>query len=162
MEGIVAQVRKTGLIKGVSDALNRAGLPCPRGTWNHILPTLDHAQLDRKLDPGRGKRFSGSGRRGRGHRFQGGRGSLKPVVRLHQERDLNKRALIYGFPYQLQALRSALLDLAEQHTNTIVGDAWMSGKIEIFSQRIAGFGYADCPGHPAWLPLFTRAQNPLR
>jgi biotin/methionine sulfoxide reductase len=27
-----------------------------------------------------------------------------------------------------------------------------SGKIEIFSKVIAGFGYADCPGHPAWLP----------
>jgi hypothetical protein len=27
-----------------------------------------------------------------------------------------------------------------------------SGKIEIFSQTIAGFGYPDCPGHPAWLP----------
>jgi len=27
-----------------------------------------------------------------------------------------------------------------------------SGKIEIFSSEIAGFGYADCPGHPAWLP----------
>ena len=26
-----------------------------------------------------------------------------------------------------------------------------SGKIEIFSQRIAGFNYADCPGHPTWL-----------
>ncbi|MGY6635442.1 MAG: molybdopterin-dependent oxidoreductase [Alkalilacustris sp.] len=26
-----------------------------------------------------------------------------------------------------------------------------SGRIEIFSQTIAGFGYADCPGHPAWL-----------
>ncbi|MDQ8727736.1 molybdopterin guanine dinucleotide-containing S/N-oxide reductase [Bradyrhizobium sp. LHD-71] len=26
-----------------------------------------------------------------------------------------------------------------------------SGKIEIFSKTIAGFGYADCPGHPAWL-----------
>jgi len=26
-----------------------------------------------------------------------------------------------------------------------------SGKIEIFSERIAGFGYADCPGHPVWL-----------
>src|SRR5690606_5285569 len=25
-----------------------------------------------------------------------------------------------------------------------------SGKIEIFSERIAAFGYADCPGHPAW------------
>jgi biotin/methionine sulfoxide reductase len=27
-----------------------------------------------------------------------------------------------------------------------------SGKIEIASGTIAGFGYADCPGHPAWLP----------
>lgn len=27
-----------------------------------------------------------------------------------------------------------------------------SGKIEIFSEVIAGFGYADCPGHPIWLP----------
>ncbi|MBO9464620.1 molybdopterin-dependent oxidoreductase [Tropicibacter sp. R15_0] len=27
-----------------------------------------------------------------------------------------------------------------------------SGKIEIFSETIAGFGYADCAGHPKWLP----------
>ncbi|MEM7347800.1 MAG: molybdopterin-dependent oxidoreductase [Chloroflexota bacterium] len=27
-----------------------------------------------------------------------------------------------------------------------------SGKIEIFSQTIANFGYEDCLGHPAWLP----------
>ena len=27
-----------------------------------------------------------------------------------------------------------------------------SGKIEIMSATIAGFGYDDCPGHPAWLP----------
>jgi len=26
-----------------------------------------------------------------------------------------------------------------------------SGKIEIFSERIAGFGYDDCPGHATWL-----------
>jgi biotin/methionine sulfoxide reductase len=26
-----------------------------------------------------------------------------------------------------------------------------SGKIEIFSQTIAGFNYDDCPGHPTWL-----------
>lgn len=26
-----------------------------------------------------------------------------------------------------------------------------SGKIEIYSQRIAEYGYADCPPHPAWL-----------
>lgn len=27
-----------------------------------------------------------------------------------------------------------------------------SGKVQIWSPTIAGFGYADCPGHPAWLP----------
>ncbi|HWL71448.1 MAG TPA: molybdopterin-dependent oxidoreductase [Geminicoccus sp.] len=26
-----------------------------------------------------------------------------------------------------------------------------SGRIELFSEKIAGFGYPDCPGHPAWL-----------
>lgn len=26
-----------------------------------------------------------------------------------------------------------------------------SGRIEIFSERIASFGYADCPGHPTWM-----------
>lgn len=27
-----------------------------------------------------------------------------------------------------------------------------SGRVEIASETIAGFGYADCPGHPTWLP----------
>jgi biotin/methionine sulfoxide reductase len=27
-----------------------------------------------------------------------------------------------------------------------------SGLIEIFSETVDGFGYADCPGHPVWLP----------
>ena len=27
-----------------------------------------------------------------------------------------------------------------------------SGKIEIYSEEIAGFGYDDCAGHPAWFP----------
>ncbi|MSO64746.1 MAG: molybdopterin guanine dinucleotide-containing S/N-oxide reductase [Alphaproteobacteria bacterium] len=26
-----------------------------------------------------------------------------------------------------------------------------SGKIEIYSEKIAGFGYDDCPGHPTWM-----------
>lgn len=29
-----------------------------------------------------------------------------------------------------------------------------SGKIEIFSETISSFGYADCPGHPVWLEPF--------
>src|SRR5712671_533475 len=35
-----------------------------------------------------------------------------------------------------------------------------SGKIEIASATIAGFGYADCPGHPAWLPSAEGAGSP--
>ena len=27
-----------------------------------------------------------------------------------------------------------------------------TGKIEVWSETIASFGYADCPGHPTWLP----------
>ena len=29
--------------------------------------------------------------------------------------------------------------------------ATASGKIELFCETIAGFGYDDCPGHPAWM-----------
>ena len=38
-----------------------------------------------------------------------------------------------------------------------------SGKIEIHSNAIAGFGYDDCPPHPAWLPSTepTTARHPL-
>lgn len=32
-----------------------------------------------------------------------------------------------------------------------------SGKIEIVSERIASFGYEDCPGHPTWL---TKSEVP--
>jgi biotin/methionine sulfoxide reductase len=35
-----------------------------------------------------------------------------------------------------------------------------SGRIEIASQTIAGFGYADCPAHPVWLPPVEGAGSP--
>ncbi|MFN3260070.1 MAG: molybdopterin-dependent oxidoreductase [Pikeienuella sp.] len=37
-----------------------------------------------------------------------------------------------------------------------------SGRIEIFSGRIAGFGYDDCPGHPTWFPPEADPAHPLR
>jgi biotin/methionine sulfoxide reductase len=36
-----------------------------------------------------------------------------------------------------------------------------SGKIELFSERIASFGYADCPGHPVWLEPVEWLGAPL-
>ncbi|HZU90437.1 MAG TPA: molybdopterin-dependent oxidoreductase [Stellaceae bacterium] len=35
-----------------------------------------------------------------------------------------------------------------------------SGRIEIASATIAGLGYADCPGHPAWLPPVEGVGSP--
>jgi biotin/methionine sulfoxide reductase len=35
-----------------------------------------------------------------------------------------------------------------------------SGRIEIVSEAIAGFGYADCPGHPTWMPPAETATSP--
>lgn len=34
----------------------------------------------------------------------------------------------------------------------------------LYSAKIAGFGYADCPGHPPWLPPsdVPSAADPLR
>jgi biotin/methionine sulfoxide reductase len=38
-----------------------------------------------------------------------------------------------------------------------------SGKIEIFSETIDGFGYPDCPGHPTWLePSEWLGGHPVR
>ena len=36
-----------------------------------------------------------------------------------------------------------------------------SGRIEIYSRRIAGFGYADCPGHGCWLEPAEWLGSPL-
>ncbi|MEW6256258.1 MAG: molybdopterin-dependent oxidoreductase [Pseudomonadota bacterium] len=36
-----------------------------------------------------------------------------------------------------------------------------SGRIELFSQRVAGFGQLDCPGYPAWLPPVEWLGGPL-
>jgi len=35
-----------------------------------------------------------------------------------------------------------------------------SGRIEIVSETVAGFGYADCPGHPTWMPPAEAATSP--
>ncbi|MFO1197828.1 MAG: molybdopterin guanine dinucleotide-containing S/N-oxide reductase [Burkholderiaceae bacterium] len=36
-----------------------------------------------------------------------------------------------------------------------------SGRIELYSERIASFGLADCPGHPAWLEPAEWLGSPL-
>lgn len=58
--------------------------------------------------------------------------------------------------------RDGVFEVAYPDTDTVLLKAFRddpdahplptpSGRIEIFSERIASFGYADCPGHPVWL-----------
>lgn len=35
-----------------------------------------------------------------------------------------------------------------------------SGRIELYSETIAGFGYADCPPHPTWMEPYERLGTP--
>jgi biotin/methionine sulfoxide reductase len=37
-----------------------------------------------------------------------------------------------------------------------------SGKVEIASERIAGFGYDDCPGYPTWMPPVEGAGSAMQ
>ncbi|MCD8567971.1 MAG: hypothetical protein LRY50_06375 [Geovibrio sp.] len=46
-------------------------------------------------------------------------------------------------------------DPVENHLRT------PSGKIELFSEKIASFGYSDCPGYPVWLEPTEGISSPL-
>ena len=61
----------------------------------------------------------------------------------------------------LRELRGLALDDAGR---LYVANAYKNASsVEVFSATIAGFGYADCPGHPVWLPPedVPGAGNPL-
>jgi biotin/methionine sulfoxide reductase len=80
-----------------------------------------------------------------------------------------------GFGIELpnydQFWRDGLFEVAYPEQDTVLLKAFRddpvthplptpSGRIEIYSERIASFGYADCPGHPVWLDQPT-ADFPL-
>lgn len=82
-----------------------------------------------------------------------------------------ERAETFGIelPDYDQFRRDGLFEIAYPETDTVLLQSFRddpdahplptpSGRIELFSERIAGFDYADCPGHPVWLekpaPLF--------
>ncbi|RMQ45401.1 S/N-oxide reductase, molybdopterin guanine dinucleotide-containing [Pseudomonas cichorii] len=78
-----------------------------------------------------------------------------------QSRD-RAEAFDIRLPGYEQFWRDGLFEVQYPQTDTVLLKAFRddpqanplptpSGRIEIFSERIAGFGYADCPGHPVWL-----------
>jgi len=82
-----------------------------------------------------------------------------------------ERAETFGIelPDYDQFWRDGVFEIDYPETDTVLLQAFRddpdahplptpSGRIELFSAHIAGFNYADCPGHPVWLekpvPLF--------
>ena len=63
------------------------------------------------------------------------------------------RDRIYKIPEQ-SARKTWLADFRADPVNNPLNTP--SGKLEIFSDAIAGFDYDDCPGHPTWLEPFER------
>ncbi len=104
-------------------------------------------------------------RLGFGQEFSEGRNSRQWIEHLYLEFQQNHRARGISIPDWNELRERNWVDLpirkdpsAEppfapfRHDPETAPLDTPSGKIEIFSTTIAGFGYDDCPGHPAWIP----------
>ena len=93
--------------------------------------------------------------------FTEGRNSFQWLEKLYD--DTRPRAARAGHPLPSfeEFWQGDLIDLAAPQCSVVMFDSFRadplehrlgtpSGRIEIFSERIAGFGYADCPGHAHW------------
>lgn len=68
--------------------------------------------------------------------------TLPPFAEFWEGEQINFADALPEASFQLERFRS------DPGANSL---STPSGKIEIFSETIAGFGYDDCPGHPVWL-----------
>lgn len=103
-----------------------------------------------------------SERLGTGKEFTEGRTAREWLVHLYEQwrSDLGERAR--GFPDFDRFWAGAGLELPVADPPQLAFADFRadpdghplptpSGRIEIFSETIAGYGYPDCPGHPVWL-----------
>jgi biotin/methionine sulfoxide reductase len=119
-----------------------------------------------------------------GETFSEDRDEMGWLRRLYERWRTGPMASLGDFPSFDEFWRQGSIDLPVSDTSVLL-EAFRadpdraplntpSGKIEIFSETIDGFGYDDCPGHPAWLepaewlgaslagrfPLHLIANNP--
>ena len=87
------------------------------------------------------------------------------LVRLYEENAARVRDLGVELPPFDTFWERGILDLSSHDRPHVMHEDFRrdpvahrlrtpSGKIEIYSEKIAGFGLADCPGHPVWLEPF--------
>ncbi len=103
-----------------------------------------------------------AGRLGAGDVFTEGLTARQWVVRLYEGFAVDARRKGIEVPSFEQFWEEGFIDLSSHDRPVIMLQAFRqdpdrhplptpSGKIEIFSQTIADFAVADCPGHPAWM-----------
>lgn len=94
--------------------------------------------------------------------FTEGRDAGQWLRLLYEESRPRARSFAIELPAFEQFWREGLFEVDYPAQETVLLKAFRedpqanplqtpSGRIEIFSETIAGFGYADCPGHPVWL-----------
>jgi biotin/methionine sulfoxide reductase len=94
--------------------------------------------------------------------FTEGRDAGQWLRLLYEESRPRARSFSIELPEFEQFWRDGLIEVDYPPDDTVLLKAFRedplgnplqtpSGKIEIFSETIAAFGYADCPGHPVWL-----------
>lgn len=101
--------------------------------------------------------------------FTEGRDARQWLRLLYEESRPRARSFAIELPAFEQFWREGLFEVDYPAQETVLLKAFRedpqanplqtpSGRIEIFSETIAGFGYADCPGHPVWLSKPAQAS----
>jgi biotin/methionine sulfoxide reductase len=67
--------------------------------------------------------------------------------------------LAHDGPKMGESLQDFLADFRSDPDGCPLGTP--SGRIELYSQTIAGYGYDDCPGHPTWLEPYERLGSEM-
>ncbi len=104
--------------------------------------------------------------------FTEGRDAFQWLQKLYDEARPRARRAGRELPDFEAFWRGDLIDLATPQGSVVMFDAFRAdpvadplgtptGRIEIYSERIAGFGYADCPGHAQWLEPAEWLGSPL-
>jgi biotin/methionine sulfoxide reductase len=111
-------------------------------------------------------------RLGAREKFTEGLSSQQWVRRLYDEARPRAEKAGHPLPPFDDFWRDGVLDLATASDEVVMFSDFRkdpaahplrtpSGRIELFSERIAGFGYADCPGHAVWFEPVEWLGSPL-
>ena len=103
-----------------------------------------------------------SARLGALHTYTEGRDTMQWLRHLYQVAQDRARAFDIELPGFDEFWAAGMLEMAAPAREAVFLEAFRadpgahplktpSGRIDIYSQTIASFGYDDCPGHPAWL-----------